>query len=140
MNAAILRRWLALPIIACLLPACGFKPVGTADSIPFSSLYVASGDYASFSAELRRYLERYSKTRLADTPKDADAVIEILSESQQQQVLSINSAGRVQEYLLRYQVAYRLRDRAGRELIPASTIQLERDLTYSDNEALGKEN
>jgi LPS-assembly lipoprotein len=135
----VLSRWLALALLASPLHGCGFKPVG-ADAMPFSSVYVAVGDYASFGAELRRYLERYSKTRLADTPGDADAVIEILSETQQQQVLSINSAGRVQEYLLRYQVAYRVRNRSGNELVPASTIQLERDLTYDDNAALGKEN
>jgi LPS-assembly lipoprotein len=52
----------------------------------------------------------------------------------------LSSAGRVREYLLRYLVSFRLKDSAGRELIPADTIVLERDLTYDDDAVLAKEN
>ena len=44
-------------------------------------------------------------------PKEAQAVLEILSETREKQILSLTSAGRVAEYLLRYRVTFRLRDK-----------------------------
>jgi LPS-assembly lipoprotein len=130
----------ALALVVALLSGCGFKPVSSA-ALPFPTLYVSAGSYASFGGEFRRFVESNSRTTtLADTPGGADAVLEILGERQEKQILSLSSAGRVREYLLRYQVSFRLKDRSGRELIPADTIVLERDLTYDDDAVLAKEN
>lgn len=128
-----------MTLCSLLLGGCGFKPVAPA-AIPFESLYVAASDYSSFGAEFKRYVESYSRSRLADAPAAADAVLEILSETQQKQILSLSAAGRVQEYLLRYRIAFRVRDASGRELVPPDEITLERDLTYDDDAALAKEN
>jgi LPS-assembly lipoprotein len=132
-------RLAALTAVGALSAGCGFQPVSTA-ALPFETLYVTSANYSSFGAEFRRFVESYSRTRLADTPGSADAVLEILSEAQEKQILSLSTAGRVREFLLRYRVSFRLRDRTGRELIPADTIVLERDLTYDDDAVLAKEN
>jgi len=126
-------------VLALLLSGCGFKPVAPAE-IPFENLYIAAPDYSSFGAEFRRYVESYSRSRLADAPGQADAVLEILGETQQKQILSLSSAGRVQEYILRYRIAFRVRDAAGNELLPPDEIMLERDLIYDDDVALAKEN
>jgi len=67
-------------------------------------------------------------------------VLEILGETQQKQILSLSSAGRVQEYVLRYRIAFRVRDATGNELLPPDEIMLERDLIYDDDVALAKEN
>lgn len=125
--------------LGLLLAGCGFQPVAPAQ-MPFENLYVAAPDYSSFGAEFKRYVESYSRSRLASSSKDADAVLEILGETQQKQILSLSAAGRVQEYLLRYRIAFRVRDAAGRELLPAEEITLERDLIYDDAAALAKEN
>jgi LPS-assembly lipoprotein len=132
-------RLVALAAFATLAGGCGFQPVNTA-SLPFQTLYVTSPTYSSFGAEFRRFVESYSRTQLADAPAGADAVLEILGEAQEKQILSLSTAGRVREFLLRYRVSFRLRDAAGRELIPADTIVLERDLTYDDDAVLAKEN
>ena len=50
-----------------------------------------------------------------------------------------SGTGRVSELQLRYLVAFRLTDRENREYLPASEVQLKRDLTYSDTDVLGKE-
>jgi LPS-assembly lipoprotein len=138
---ALLRAHLvALALAAALLPGCGFKPVSTA-ALPFQTLYVSTGAYNSFGGEFRRFVESNSRTtRMADTPAGADAILEILSERQEQQILSLSAKGTVQEYLLRYRVVFRLKDKAGRELIPRDTIVLERDLTYDADVVLAKEN
>jgi LPS-assembly lipoprotein len=129
-----------LAAAAVLLAGCGFKPVSTA-ALPFETLYVSGGNYASFGGVFKRFVESYSRTtRIADTQGSADATVEILSERQEKQILSLNASGRVQEYLLRYRVSFRVVDRTGRVLIPPDDIVLERDLTYDDDAVLAKEN
>jgi LPS-assembly lipoprotein len=137
--AAHLSGMLVLLLAVTQLPGCGFRLAGQA-TLPFETLYVPTGDYSSFGAEFRRYLESGSKTRLTDRPEQAQAVLEILSERRDMVILSLSSAGRVSEYLLRYRVSFRLTDNAKRELIPASEIALQRDMTYNDADVLGKEN
>lgn len=122
-----------------LAAGCGFKLAGQPE-MPFESLYVSAPDYSSFGAEFKRHVESGGKTRLARRPEDAQAVLEILGESREKQILSLTSAGRVAEYLLHYRVAFRLRDRANREWISPSEIALQRDLTYDDDAVLAKEN
>ncbi len=53
--------------------------------------------------------------------------------------MAINSVGEVTEFQLRERFSFRLRSAAGRELIPATSIQLNRDLSYTESAALGKE-
>jgi LPS-assembly lipoprotein len=134
------RAVAAALLLACVILAggCGFKLAGQAD-MPFESLYVSAPDYSSFGAEFKRYVESGSKTRLTKRPQDAQAVLEILGETREKQILSLTSAGRVAEYLLRYRVSFRLRDNANHDWIPPSEIALQRDLTYDDDATLAKE-
>lgn len=135
------RLWDCAALLALIvqLGACGFSPVAPAQ-IPFENLYVAAPDYSSFGAQFKRYVESFSRSRLANAPRQADAILEILDETQQKQILSLSAAGRVQEYLLRYRIAFRVRDANGKELLPADEITLERDFIYDDDAALAKEN
>jgi LPS-assembly lipoprotein len=137
--ARALRSAAALVALLGLVSACGFRPAGLV-TMPFERLYVPTGDYASFAAEFRRYLESGSKTQLTGRPDQAQAVLEILNERRERLILSLSETGRVREYLLRYRVSYRLLDATRRELIPNTEIVLQRDLTYDDTELLGKEN
>ncbi|HEU5284344.1 MAG TPA: LPS assembly lipoprotein LptE [Burkholderiales bacterium] len=139
MPTTVRARLLAFTLTATLSSGCGFKPLAPPD-VPFHNLYVVAPDYSSFGAQFKRYVESYGKRRLAPTPEAAQAVLDVINETREKQILSLTTAGRVSEFLLRYQVTFTVRDKAGRELIPASTIALERDLTYSDEAALGKEN
>ena len=103
-------------------------------------MYVSDPDYSSFGAEFKRYVASGGKTQLTTNPKEAQAVLEILSETREQQILSLNSAGQVAEYLLRYRVSFRLRGQTNSDLIAASDITLQRDLTNNVNAALAMEN
>jgi len=132
------RTWIGMGALA-LLAGCGFQPV-VPPAVPYQSVYVNAPDYSSFGAQFKRYVEGGSKTRLAPSPAEAQAVLEIMSERQEKQILSLNTAGKVAEFLLRYQVTFRLRDKDNRDLIAPSTIALERDVTFNDDEVLGSEN
>jgi LPS-assembly lipoprotein len=125
--------------LSMLLAACGFRPSGP-PTLPFASLYVDAPAYSSFGAELKRYIASGSQTALVDQPDQAQLVLQIIGELQEQQILSLTVAGRVAEYQLRYRVSYRLHDNANKDWIPASEILLRRDLTYDDQAVLAKDN
>lgn len=130
---------LAALLATGLSGGCGFKLAGPPE-LPFQTLYVAAPDYSSFGAEFKRYVASGGKTQLTSSPKEAQAVLEILSETREKQILSLTSAGRVAEYLLRYRVTFRLRGSGASDLIAPSEITLQRDLTYDNDATLAKEN
>jgi LPS-assembly lipoprotein len=132
------RALLALALGAAL-GACGFH-LSTPATLPFKSLYILAPNYSSFAAELKRYIASASPGKLADRPDKAEVVLQILSENQEALILSLTTAGRVAEYQLRYRVSYRLHDNANKDWIPPTDILLRRDLTYTDQDVLGKEN
>ena len=45
----------------------------------------------------------------------------------------------MREFQLRYRVAFRVHDGKGGEFLPASTVQLTRDITFNDTDVLAKE-
>jgi LPS-assembly lipoprotein len=127
-----------LTAAALLVSACGFQLRGTA-VLPFSTLYVQAPPTSQFANQLRRAVRAGSGTRIADSPEQAEVILQIMSELQEKQILSLSGGGRVSEYQLRYRVSFRLTDSKNREHIPASEILLRRDYTYSDDQALAKE-
>jgi LPS-assembly lipoprotein len=133
LRTCLLSALLAVPA------ACGFQPV-VPPSVPYERMYVTAPDFSSFGAQLKRYVEGSARTHFADDPKAAQAVLEIMSEHQEKQILSLDTAGKVAEYLLRYQVTFRLRAKDNSELIAPTTISLQRDVTYDVDAVLGSEN
>ena len=121
-----------------LLAACGFQLRGQA-TFPFNSLYVQAPATSTFALQLKRAVQTGSTTRIAERADQADAVLQILNEVQDRQILSLGTGGRVREFQLRYRVQFRLTDDKNREHIPASEIVLRRDFSFNDSEALSKE-
>jgi len=129
---------LILLAAALLLASCGFQLRGTA-TLPFNTLFVQAAPTSQFAQQLKRAVRSGSGTRIADTPDQAEVILQITSELQEKQILSLSGGGRVSEYQLRYRVSFRLTDAKNREHIPASEIVLRRDYSFSDDQALSKE-
>lgn len=123
---------------ALLLSSCGFRLRGEA-TLPFDSIYVQGSSTSPFTIQLKRSISSGTKVRLMENPKEAEVVLQILSERQEKEILALSGGGRVREYYLRYNVTYRLTSSKGIEYIPPTQISLRRELTYSDAEALAKE-
>ncbi len=135
------RRFLRLAAGAgglTMLAACGFALRGTAD-LPFSTLYVAANDTSELGAQLRRYVRNTTNTRIVEDPKAAEAQLQILQETRERSILSLDATGRVREFELRYLFAFRVHDGKGQDYIPPTTIALKRDLTFSDATTLAKD-
>lgn len=123
-------------LLALTLSACGFQLRGVA-TLPYQSLYIENAG-PEMGVELARAI-RTSGTQVVDDPAKAQAVLQVLSQQREKQILSISGAGRVSEYRLLYRVAFRVRDATGKELMPAQTIEAARELTYDAARALAKE-
>jgi LPS-assembly lipoprotein len=121
-----------------LVGACGFQLRGVAP-LPFDSLYVQAAPTSQFANQLKRMVRAGSGTRVVEQPAQAAAILQILNEIQEKQILSLGGGGRVSEYQLRYRVGFRLTDSTNREHIPASEILLKRDFSFQDEQALSKE-
>ena len=132
-----MRAALAVLAAAVLMTACGFQLRGSS-SLPFDTIYVP-GSGGGVALDLKRSIESSSKTRVVDNPKNAQAVFQLIEAKQEKEILSLTGAGRVREYRLRYQVRYRVHDAKGRDLVPPTTLNQVRDVTFNDSQVLAKE-
>ena len=124
-------------VVAVLLAACGFHMRGQAQ-LPFETLYIPGNN--PLVVELKRNVAAASKTRLVDSPGDAQAVFGFTQELREKIILSFSAAGRVSEYQLRYRVGFRVTDPKGAQVyLPSSEILVTRDMGYSDAQVLAKE-
>jgi len=129
---------LALAVALVLsLAACGFQLRGSA-SFPFETIYVP-GATAGIALDLKRTIQAGTSTRVVDTPKDAEAVLEFTQEQRDKEILSLTGAGRVREFRLHYRVQYRVHDGKGREFVAPTMLTQVRDVTFNDSIILAKE-
>lgn len=135
-----LRRAIALTVLAASLSACGFHLRGSDGrfNMPFQSIYLAFPETSPLGTELKRNL-RGGDTEVVADPAQAQARLDVMSESRGKAILSLNSQGRVREYLLTYTLVFRVRDKAGAELLGPTEINLKRSITFNETEVLAKE-
>ena len=116
---------------------CGFRLRGTAE-VPFQALYLPSSS-SGIALDLKRNIQAGTNARVVDDPKLADAIVDFQGESREKVILSLTGTGSVREFQLRYRVGFRVHDGKGADFVPQSTIQLTRDITFSDTDVLAKE-
>ncbi|RJG22213.1 LPS-assembly lipoprotein LptE [Massilia cavernae] len=135
-----LPRAAALIVLAAALTACGFQLRGTGGqfNMPFQSIYLAFPETSPLGTELKRNL-RGGDTEVVAQPEKAQARFDVLSESRGKSILSLNSQGRVREYLLTYTLVFRVRDASGAELLGPTEINLKRPITFNETQVLAKE-
>lgn len=131
---------LALLAVTLILSACGFRLRGTFDAtLPFETLHIALPESGELHAMLKRNIEASGKTRVVSDAKGAQAVLAVLGDSQQKNILSLSAAGRVREFQLVRTFGFRLHDAKGQEFLAPATIVIRRDITFSDELVLSKE-
>lgn len=133
-----LKQVLFSILFVATLSACGFALRG-AVALPFQSIYVALPDSSALGGELKRNIRANGKTEVKPDAATAEVVLDVLGETRDKQILSLNSQGRVREFNLIYNLRFRLRDKAGKEVLLPTMISLKRNLSFKENEVLAKE-
>lgn len=136
----VVVRTAAALLIAGALAACGFQLRGANGSytMPFHSIYLSFADTSPLGTELKRNL-RAGKVSIADQAAGADAQFVVLGENRGKSILSLNSLGRVREYLLTYTLSFTVRDANGTVLLPPTEITLRRNMAFDETQVLAKE-
>jgi LPS-assembly lipoprotein len=131
-------RALSIGGLALVATGCGYHLRG-AVQLPFDTVFLNLAAQSTFRAELARNIRTGTSTRVVETAAEAAAVLDLLAELREREVLSLNAQGRAREYQLRYRLAFRLHDGKGHELIGPTEIRAQRDITFNDSLILAKE-
>lgn len=131
-------RLLAL-LLAFILSACGFQLRGSYN-LPWETLAISGvPENNELYFQIRRGLEASSQTKVVADAKQAGATLVILQNLQHKAILSLSGKGLVREFQLTRTFMYRIQDAQGKELLPASQIVLQRDMTFDDERIFAKE-
>ncbi|ABE50423.1 MULTISPECIES: LPS assembly lipoprotein LptE [Methylobacillus] len=130
-----IARWILLAMLLALT-ACGFKMRGVAD-LKFNTLFI-QGPTISISKPFKRSLT-VNGVKIVSSPDQADLLLEIMSESQEQRILSLSGRGLVREFELFYTVNFRVRDPSSETWGDVQTIRGRREITYDDAQLLAKQ-
>ena len=125
-------------MMALVLTACGFQLRGSTE-LPFRTLWVGFSDASPLGTEFKRYIRGGTSTRLVDDPTQAEARLEVVSESRDREILSLDGTGQVREYALYYVFVFRVDDGRGRDFIAPTRITLKRDISVDNNTILAKQ-
>lgn len=120
------------------LSACGFHLRGMRE-LPFSTIFLGFPFNSPLGAELARHLRAGTSTRVVTRREEAEAVLEIVTETREHEVLALNADGRAREFQLRLGLMFRLIDQSGRELIGPTLLTAQRDVAFNDAQVLAKE-
>jgi len=137
LSAAVLAASLALS-------GCGFHLRGDSGhyTLPFPSLYVGLPESSPLAIDLKRNIRANGGTTVVNAAKDADGVIDVLSNPEKTKtktILSLNSNGRVRQYLLTYNIVFRVLDKQGSVLLAPTQITLVRPIDFNETQLLAKE-
>lgn len=122
-----------------VLAGCGFE-LRRAPELRFRTLALTGfAPRSPLADELRRSIDASKTTLVVDTPAKAQVVLHAIADARDRSVVASTAAGQVRELQLRARLEFKLATPAGKELIPATEILLSRDLSYSETNALAKQ-
>jgi LPS-assembly lipoprotein len=131
------RRGALLLLGAGLLGGCGFT-LRRPPRLAFQSIALVGFAPRSPLAEaLRR--ELLQQVSVLDDVTKAQVVLRALDDARERSVVASTAAAQVRELQLRLKFNFRADTPQGSELIPRVELLLQRDLSYSETQALAKE-
>jgi LPS-assembly lipoprotein len=135
------RRFLLSLAAIAPLAGCGFK-LRQAPDFVFNSVAVTSQPNSPVALELRRTLAADNRLRVlpADAdPKQAQVIVNVPLELRQKVVVGLNALGQVREFQLRSIIHFSVGTPQGKELVPETEMQQQRDISFNEAAVLAKE-
>ncbi|WEN43322.1 LPS-assembly lipoprotein LptE [Thauera sp. GDN1] len=123
---------------ALLASGCGFRLRGP-QALDFATVHINTPPETELGAQLRRLIATSGTTTVTEDAEQAEARLQILSNNRGREILSLTGAGKVREYQLTQTLRFQLLDKAGKPLIPPTSLSARREYTFDDSQVLGKE-
>ena len=134
---AALAKWLSGLLTLAVLAACGFQLRGE-HPVPFRTVAVQTSGYSELAEQLRRALREQGQAQVVADVTQAEAVVVLLKDSQEKNIISIDVSGRAREFELVRKLEYVVRLPNVEDPLMPLVVVAKRDLTYSDNQLLAK--
>ena len=121
------------------LAGCGFE-LRRAPELRFRTIQLVGFKPRSpLHDELRTNINASTTTLVVEGAAQAQVVLESIDDVREKVVVASSAVGQVTEFQLRERFNFRLKSVSGRELIPKTEILQNRDMSYTESAALGKE-
>ena len=120
---------------------CGFALRKT-PNFAFKSLFSPFGESSTLGTELKRSLESGGNVRVITDGRQidqAEVILDVMQDQREKTVVSLNASGQVREFQLRIRFRFKLRNAKGTDLIPATEILQQRDISFNESAVLAKE-
>lgn len=142
-SAAMVSLYLASCILYLALNGCGFQLRGASSvTLPpeLRLLRVSMGSgFPPLLIEVRNSLRVLGNVKLTEDATAPVPVLNLLNEQSISEVLSIDSTGRINAYLLSYRVDFSLTGADGKPLLPVQAVKLQREYTFDRLNVLATE-
>lgn len=128
-----------IPFVFLLLSACGYHLRGDID-LPkgMEAIYVEAAS-GTLQQEIKKALKS-SQGKLVSTAGEANTVIKIAKEDMNSRVMSINTAGRANQFQLIYHVIFSIYDSSEKLLLADQNVNIKREYFNDQTDILGKSN
>lgn len=125
-------------LLTLLLGGCGFHLRGY-EAVPehLKRLYLQAHDGATGSS-LRQLLQANGIV-LVEDPADAPYRLLILSETHERKAATLNTQAKTEEYELRSQLQFEIRDADDQVVVPAVNLLVERVYSFDENNIVAKD-
>jgi LPS-assembly lipoprotein len=120
---------LALAPVSGLI-ACGYRLRGMVD-LPFKVIAITGSPSPPLRTDLQTAILTGTDAKVAINPKDADLILDIISDLSGREILAYNSNGQVSAYRLNIRVGFRAYDNTGADIVPETEIYMTRDMDFS---------
>ena len=129
----------AFLLTASALAGCGFE-LRRAPELRFRTIQLVGFKPRSpLHDELRTNINASTTTLVVEGLAQAQVVLEAIDDAREKVVVASSAVGQVTEFQLRERFTFRLKSVSGRELIPKTELLQNRDMSYTESAALGKE-
>lgn len=125
-----------LVFAAAILAACGFQLRGQYN-FDFDRIDLRGMERSPMQQTMRLQLQTLGLE--VNPAQPAPLKLTLLGESRDRSIVTFSATGRAREVRITYELTYQVTDKAGDFLIATSQLSQRRELTYTDDEILGKE-
>jgi LPS-assembly lipoprotein len=138
--SAVTARFLCVAAVALLLGACGFHLRGSAPlPAEMSVSYIhGTSEFDSLYDDFRTALESRG-VRVTQDRSEATAVLNILENNIDKNVLTVDLGGKVLEFRISQNIKFEVAAADGHPLVDQQSVTANRSFKFNRNDVLGKE-